>query len=304
MTTHLFRERLQRGFTLTFESDPPKNCNPAKSLELIAPFVNHYDAIMIADCTFATLRLSNLAFAALVRQRFGVPIVMHQTARDMNVLGMHSHLMGAWALGIENLLLMTGDPPRFGSFPQATPVYDLNSVKLVDVARRLNEGEVSVSDGDKIKGNTDFLIGAVANPYVPNLRAEVDRLRKKQQNGAHFVVTQPVFDVRTAERFLEYSADIPIKKIIGVMAVKSYQNCLNIASLSPDLFIPAEVYERMQANDTPEEGIAIAKDFIRAMRDKVDGIHIFPLHRYHILKEFTEFRAPQVLEAPRQAAGV
>jgi 5,10-methylenetetrahydrofolate reductase len=289
-----FREKLERGFTLTFESDPPKSVSPARALELIAPFANQFDAIMVADCTFATLRMSNLAFAALVRQRYGVPIVMHQTARDMNILGMHSHLMGAWALGIESLLLMTGDPPRFGSFPQATPVYDLNSVKLVDVARRLNDGVVGVSDKEKIKGQTDFHIGVVANPYVPNLKAEVERLRKKAQNGAHFVVTQPVFDARTAERFLEYSKDIPIKKIIGVMAVKSLQNCLNIASLSPDLFIPAEVYERMQANDTPEEGIAIAKDFIRAVKPIVDGIHIFPLHRYSILKEFIEFREDQV----------
>jgi 5,10-methylenetetrahydrofolate reductase len=290
-----FRSKLEAGFTLTFEADPPKSTSPARSLELIAPFVHHYDAVMVADCTFATLRMSNLAFAALVRQRYGVPIVMHQTARDMNILGMHSHLLGAWALGIENLLLMTGDPPRFGSLPQATPVYDVNSVKLVDVARRLNEGEVFVNSTDKVKGQTDFHIGVVANPYVPNLKAEVDRLRKKWQNGAHFVVTQPVFDVRTCDRFLEYAQDIPIKKIIGVMAVKSFQNCLNIASLSPDLFIPAEVYERMQINDTPEEGIAIAKDFIRAVKPRVDGIHIFPLHRYGILKEFAEFRAPAAL---------
>lgn len=285
-----FRKKLDRGFTLTFESDPPKNVSPARSLELIAPYVNSYDAIMVADCTFATLRMSNLAFAGLVRQKFNVPVVMHQTARDMNILGLNAHLLGAWAFGIENLLLMTGDPPRFGSFPNATPVYDVNSVKLVEVARRLNDGELQLAGNDAIKGNTDFHIGVVANPYVPNLKAEVDRLRKKCQMGAHFVVTQPVFDVRTCERFLEYAADIPIKKIIGVMAVKSFQNCLNIASLSPDLFIPAEVYERMQANDTPEEGIAIAKDFIRAVKDKVDGIHIFPLHRYSILKEFAEFR--------------
>jgi len=290
-----FRKKLEQGFTLTFEADPPKSVSPARSLELIAPYAGQYDAVMVADCTFATLRMSNLAFASLVRQRYGVPVVMHQTARDMNILGMHSHLMGAWALGIENLLLMTGDPPRFGSFPNSTPVYDVNSVKLVEVARRLNDGEVQLNGTDAIKGNTDFHIGVVANPYVPNLKAEVERLRKKANNGAHFVVTQPVFDVRTCERFLEYSADIPIKKIIGVMAVKSFQNCLNIASLSPDLFIPAEVYERMQANDTPEEGIAIAKDFIRAVREKVDGIHIFPLHRYAILKEFTEFRVPDAV---------
>ena len=288
-----FRKQLERGFTLTFESDPPKSVSPQRSLELIGPFVNSYDAVMVADCTFATLRMSNLAFAALIRQRYGVPIVMHQTARDLNILAMHSQLMGAWALGIENLLLMTGDPPRFGSFPAATPVYDVNSVKLVEVARRLNDAEVQLAGNDAIKGQTDFHIGVVANPYVPNLKAEIDRLRKKAANGAHFVVTQPVFDVRTCERFLEYAQDIPIKKIIGVMAVKSFQNCLNIASLSPDLFIPAEVYERMQANDTAEEGIAIAKDFIRAVRHKVDGIHIFPLHRYGILKEFVEFRAPE-----------
>src|SRR5438067_846993 len=129
MTT--FRQKLEKNFTLTFEADPPKSVYAARSLELIAPYANLYDAIMVADCTFATLRMSNLAFAALVRQRYGVPIVLHQTARDMNLLGMHSHLMGAWALGIENLLLMTGDPPRFGSFPNCTPVYDVNSVKLV-----------------------------------------------------------------------------------------------------------------------------------------------------------------------------
>jgi homocysteine S-methyltransferase len=285
-----FREKLEHGFTLTFEADPPKGVNAERTLELIAPHVSAFDAVMVADCTFATLRMSNLAFASLVRNRFGVPIVMHQTARDMNLLGMHSHLMGAWALGVENLLLMTGDPPRFGTFPQATPVYDLNSVKLVEVARRLNEGEVPINKTEKVRGTTDFFIGVVANPYVPNLRAEVERLRKKQAQGAQFVVTQPVFDVRSAERFLEYTADIPIRKIIGVMAVKSFQNCLNIASLSPDLFIPAEVYERMQANDTQEEGIAIAKEFVRAVRSMVDGIHVFPLHRYHILKEFAEFR--------------
>lgn len=295
-----FRDKLGRARTLTFEVDPPKGIEVAKVLDDVAPYIQSFDGVMVADCTFATLRMSNLAFAHMVRSRFGVPVVMHQTARDHNILGMCSHLFGTWALGIDNLLLMTGDPPRYGSFPEATPVYDLNSIELVEVVRQMNEGDILINPSTRMKGRTDFLIGVVANPYVPNLRAEVDRLHKKAARGAQFVVTQPIFDRRTLERFLEYCAGIPIKKIIGVMAVKSFQNALNIASLSPDIFIPAEVYERLKANDTPAEGIAIAKDFVRSVVTMVDGVHVFPLHRYHILQEFLEFK---VELAPGQATG-
>lgn len=294
-----FREKLGRCFTLTFESDPPKGMVMDGLLDRIGSVVHHFDATMVADNTFATLRLSNIAFSHILQSRFGVPVVMHQTARDINYLGLHSHLMGAWTLGIRNLLLMTGDSPRFGSFPDSTPVYDFNSVKLIEMVKRLNRGDVQVNAKHRITGNTDFTLGCVSNPYVPNLKAEVARLKKKVDAGAQFVVTQPVFDRRTCERFLEYTADLKIVKIIGVMLVKGFQNALSIASVAPDLFIPAEVFERLKAKDSPEEGLAIAKEFIHQVKDMVGGIHIFPLARYKVLSEFAEFR----VDLPAQARG-
>jgi len=285
-----FRNKLGRRFTLTFEADPPKGLKMDRLLDRVGEAIPGFDAVMVADNTFATLRLSALAFGTILQQKCSVPVVMHQTARDMNYLGLQSHLLGAWALGIQHILCMTGDSPRFGTFPDATPVYDFNSVTLIQMVRRLNAGDVFVNRDTRITGSTDYLIGCVANPYVPNLRAEVSRLAKKAAAGARFVVTQPVFDVSTAERFLEYTKDIPIVKLLGVMLLKGHRNALNIASIAPDIFIPADVYTRLKANDTPEEGVLIAKDFIRAMKPKVGGIHIFPLARYNALREFIEFR--------------
>src|SRR2546423_1036949 len=195
--------KLAAGEFLTMvEIVPPKGTDIHKELEG-ARFLKSVgvDGINIPDSPRATARMSNQALSLLVQQQVGIEAVLHFTCRDRNVLGMQSDLLGASATGIRNLICITGDPPKLGNYPDATAVFDVDAIGLVNIVHNLNDG--LDLGGNPIGASTAFVIGVGANPGVPNIDEEIRRFEYKVEAGAEYVVTQPVFDIALLERFLE-----------------------------------------------------------------------------------------------------
>ncbi len=279
-----FRARLEAGgFLYTCEVDPPKVPRLRSTLDRLAPFADRLDALSVADNPLATLRMDALACSALLLQRLGRPVVMHLTARDFSMLAIHSRLLGAWAVGVRSLLLMTGDPIKMGTFKDAKPVFACNSVGLVKIVREMNRGR-TVDLQDLAEG-TDFTIGVVANPNASNLKAEVDRLERKRDAGAVFVKTQPVFDLRTLERFLDAARRVELPILVGIMPLHSLKFAHHIAATVPEVFVPNRILELFQKSDHPGVGIEIARAFMEGARAGVRGFHFFPMSKYGLLAE-------------------
>lgn len=296
-----FGTRLDAGFTLTAEVNPPRGVNPRPLLKRLAPFAGRLDAFNVTDCSLARLRMNHVAFAHLIQQAHHVPVLFHLTCRDMSVLKIHDTLMGAWALGLRSVVCMTGDPPRVGQFPTMKGVFQLNSFQLISLVREMNKGRLH--DGTTYPGKpTSFDLGCVANPYSPNLKGEARRLQKKVDAGATFCQTQPIYTRRTLDEFLRATAHVPCKKLIGVLPLSSYENAQAIASHIPDVFMPAEILRRLKKNDTPEEGMAICQELVAEVKDMVDGIHVFPINRFDLLEGVLEVFPERSVRAGEAAA--
>ena len=188
-------------FATMVEIVPPKGTDIRKEIEG-ARFVKSVgiDAVNIPDSPRASARMSNQALCLLMQQQVGIETVLHYTCRDRNVLGIQSDLLGASALGIHNLICITGDPPKMGNYPDATAVFDVDAIGLVNIVRNLNCG-LDIG-GNPVGAGTSFVIGVGANPGVPNIDEEVRRFEFKVEAGAEYAVTQPVFDLKLLENFL------------------------------------------------------------------------------------------------------
>lgn len=282
-----FRQALkERRFVYTCEVDPPKVPRLAVTLEKLAPIAPRLAALSVADNPLAHLRMDALACSALLLQRLGRPIVMHLTCRDYSLLGLHSRLLGAHALGVRSILCMTGDPPKLGPFKEAKGMFAFNSVGLVRLVAEMNRGRTS--NLDEMPGSTDFLIGCVANPNAANLRAEVDRLKRKLEAGASFVKTQPVFDMDTLDRFLSAAQGLEVPIMLGIMPLTSHAFARHIAETVPEVFVPAQILKALETVDDLRTGIDIARAFMDGSRERVQGFHFFPMSKYGMLNELIE----------------
>jgi len=273
------REKLAANkFVVTVELDPPKTLNLDKILREInsANFKKLVDAVNVTDCPLAKLRMSPIALSHIIQEKVGLEAIFHITCRDRNLLGLQAELLGAFALGVKNILALTGDPPEMGDYVRATGVYDVDSIGLTKMINSLNNG-YKYEDGE-LMDRTDFFIGAAVNPTASDLKKEVERFEEKVSAGAHFVQTQPIYDVGLLEKFLKLTAHINIPKIIGIMPLKSYKMIEYLNNNLPGIFIPYKLQERMKGKDV-EEGIKIAQEIIDKIRKLkgVAGIHIFPL---------------------------
>ncbi len=273
------REKLAANkFVVTVELDPPKTLN----IDLILREVNSVgfrkvvDAVNVTDCPLAKLRISPIALSHIIQEKIGLETIFHITCRDRNLLGLQAELLGAFALGVKNILALTGDPPEKGDYVEATGVYDVDSTGLIKIINSLNQGYKY--KGGELKGKTDFFIGAAVNPNATDLKKEIARLEEKVAAGANFVQTQPVYERGVLERFLELTAHLSIPKIIGVMPLKSYKMIEYLNRNLPEIFIPPEISGRMRERDI-EEGVRIARELISQIRGirEVAGIHLFPL---------------------------
>jgi methionine synthase / methylenetetrahydrofolate reductase(NADPH) len=270
-------------FITMVEIVPPKGIDIRKEIEG-AKFVKSVgvDAVNIPDSPRASARMSNQALSLLMQQAVGIEAILHYTCRDRNVLGIQSDLLGAAATGINNLICITGDPPKMGNYPDATAVFDVDAIGLVNIVHNLNRG-LDIG-GNPIGNGTSFVIGVGANPGLPNLDEEIRRFEYKVQAGAEYVVTQPVFDLKLLENFLKHIEHCRIPVIAGIWPLTSARNA-EFMKNELRVSVPDEILNRMTRAKTPEaareEGVAIARDMLRAVRDRVQGAQISaPLGRY------------------------
>ncbi len=269
---------LASGFVVSVEIDPPSGTDPTRALQGARALVSAgVRFVNIADGPRATARMSALAMAHLLRET-GVEPIVHVTCRDRNLLGIQADLLGAWATGIRNLLVVTGDPSKLGDYPMATTVYDLDSVGLLRLISALNRG--LEPSGRRMKGATAFVKGCGVEPGARDLGREVDRLLRKVEAGAEFVMTQPVFDPEVMDRFLDRVRDLGVPILMGVLPLASYRNAEFLHHEVPGMTIPEPTRERMKrAGHGPaarEEGVQIAREILLAFRDRVQGAYIMP----------------------------
>jgi homocysteine S-methyltransferase len=272
-------------FVTMVEIVPPKGTNVVRELEG-AKFLKSVgvDAVNIPDSPRASARMSNQALAILIQQQVGIEVVLHYTCRDRNVLSMQSDLLGASAIGIRNLICITGDPPKLGNYPDATAVFDVDSIGLVNLVHNLNKG--LDLGGNPIGTAGGFVIGVGANPGVPNLDEEIRRFEYKVEAGAEYAVTQPVFDVALLEQFLRRIEPCRIPIVAGIWPLVSVRNA-EFMKNELRVSVPDAIVERMAAASAQgadaarAEGVAIARQMLRAIRDLVQGAQVSaPLSRY------------------------
>jgi len=269
-----------KRFVVCGEIGPPQSCDAGVIREKSRHFKGYVDAVNITDNQTAIVRLSSIASAKILLDE-GIEPIMQITCRDRNRLAIQSDLLGAAALGIRNVLCLTGDYQTFGDQPEAKGVFDLDSIQLIGVVAGMNRG--FLQSGTEMKKATDFLIGGAANPFAEPFEMRLIRLQKKIASGAHFIQTQPVFDLETFTRWMKRAVELGLHEqaaiLAGVMPVKTVKTLLWMKERVPGMRIRDEYFARMkQAKDPQAEGVAMAVETIRALRELpgVRGIHLMP----------------------------
>ena len=282
--------KISRGeFVVSVEVNPPvgldltKAVNAAKMLK-----AGGVDVINIADGARAQSRMSNVAMALRIHEQVGMETILHVCGRDRNLLGTLAHLLGAHELGVRNTVIITGDPPKMGDFPDASAVYDLDSIGILKLAKRLNHG---IDPGGKTLGaTTRFVLMTGAEPAALNYDRELERLRLKKEAGAEIVMTQPVYDPVVLDRFLTDIASLNMPVLVGLLPLASYRNAEFLHNEVPGMQVPDNVRERMRkvGSGAParKEGVAIAREMLAAVRSRVAGAYIMPpLEKYELALE-------------------
>jgi methionine synthase I (cobalamin-dependent)/5,10-methylenetetrahydrofolate reductase len=249
------------------------------------------DCINVPDGPRASARLSAQVTCQLIQQQAGIEAVLHVCCRDRNTLGIQSELLGAHAGGIRNLICITGDPPRMGTYPDATAVFDVDSIGLTNIANNLNRG--LDLGGNPIGSQTALLIGVGANPGALNLDEELRRLDAKVRAGAEYIVTQPIFDLDLLAAFLERTAHHKVPVIAGIWPLTSFRNAEFMVN-ELRVPVPAAYMERMRDADSAE-GVAIAREMVEQVRPLVAGVQLSaPFGRYQLAVEVADAIGPRV----------
>jgi homocysteine S-methyltransferase len=274
--------KLARGeFLTTVEIVPPRGSSPDSMLEGVRLLREAgVDGVNVPDGPRAQSRMGALATAVLIQQRVGIEAVVHYCCRDRNLLGMLSDLLGAQALGLRNLLLITGDPPKMGPYPDATAVFDIDAIGLTNLVSRLNRG--LDPGGNALGAPTSFTIGVGVNPGAEDLDHELKRFYWKVEAGAEYAITQPVFDVAQLFRFLERidREGIRIPVVAGIWPLVSARNAEFLANEVPGVVVPDRVIERMRRASevgkeaAVDEGIAIAREMLAEALPQIAGVQV------------------------------
>jgi methionine synthase / methylenetetrahydrofolate reductase(NADPH) len=268
---------LARGtFVVSVELVPPRGFRAEALVEQARQLRIHgVDLVNIPDGPRATGRMSALAAAVMVQQA-GVETILHYACRDRNMIGMQSDLLGAHAMDVRNLLIITGDPPRVGDYPDATAVFEVDSIGLTNLAAQLNRG--LDMGGQPIGQATGFHIGVAANPGAFDLDHEIRRFRYKVEAGAEFAVTQPVFDVAAMLTFLERIESVRIPVLAGIVPLESLRHAEFMGNEVPGVSVPEVVLERMRraedAGRAREEGLTIARELVSELAGRVQGLQV------------------------------
>ena len=272
-------KKLASGFVLTMELDPPRGSEIGELVK-VARFFKELggDGVNIADLPMARLKMSALGLAAAIRIRTGLDIILHFTARDRNLIGMQSDLLSAYALGIDNILALRGDPPAVGDYPFATGVFDISTYGLVKLISLFNEGRDFLKN--PLEAPTSFFIGVAFNQNAPSFEQELERLNRKIEAGAHFVQTQPIFQPKKLEKLAAHLNGKNIPIIASILPLVSSRHAEFLHNEIPGITIPEKIRERMtkagRGKNARDEGIAIAKEMLAAAREIANGVCIMP----------------------------
>ena len=266
-------------FVTTIEITPPKGPNPEALIKSVHSIkAAGVDAVNVPDGPRAQNRMGAIAVAVLLQQRVGIEAVLHYCCRDRNLLGMHSDLLGCAALGLRNMLLITGDPPKMGPYPEATAVFDIDSIGLTNMVTLMNRG---LDLGSNPFGEpTTFTVGVGVNPGHLDLEYELKRLDWKQKAGAEYAITQPVFDVVVLEQFLKRIEGWGLPVVAGIWPLLSYRNAQFMNNEVPGVSVPDEVMERMRLASEKskehgmQEGVTIARETLERVRGQVAGVQV------------------------------
>jgi methionine synthase I (cobalamin-dependent)/5,10-methylenetetrahydrofolate reductase len=273
-----FAERLRTGFAVTVEVDLPRGNEITRVVEAARRLKERgVHAIDISDGARARLRMHPVAAATIVQEEAGIEVVSHISCRDRNIIGLQADLLGAAALGVKNILAVTGDPAQIGDYPEATSVFDTDSVGLVHVLSKMNRGEDLA--GNPIGEPPGFLIGASFNPTSEDLDEEVARLRRKVEAGAHAFWTQPVFEIEALENALERIGDDGVCILLGLMPLRSARQAEFLHHEVPGICIPSRVREKLASlspEDAPKYGVEVAQNVLAEAQHLVGGAYIMP----------------------------
>jgi len=283
-------------FVAFVEILPPRGVDPSREIEgarLCA--AQGIDCINVPDGPRASARMSAQVTCQLIQQKAGIEALLHFCCRDRNILGIQSELLGAHAVGIRNLLCITGDPPRMGAYPDATAVFDVDAVGLVNIVNNLNHG-LDIG-GNPIGSQTALLAGVGANPGALNLDEEIKRLEWKAQGGAEYIITQPVFDLELLERFLRRTEHIKLPVIAGIWPLTSYRNAEFMVN-ELRVPVPEQFMERLRRaegnEEARQEGVAIAREMVGRVRRIVRGVQLSaPFGRYQMALDVAEAIGPR-----------
>jgi len=273
-----FAEQLKTGFAVTVEVDLPRG-NDIRSVVEAARRLKERGAhaVDISDGARARLRMHPFAAAKIVQDEAGVEVVAHLSCRDRNIIGLQADLLGAAALGVRNILAVTGDPAQIGDYPEATSVFDTDSVGLVHTLSRMNAGEDL--SGNPIGTPPGFLIGASFNPTAEDLDSEIDKLRRKVEAGAHAYWTQPVFEISALERALEKTGDMDLRILLGLMPLRSARQAEFLHHEVPGINIPEGVRDKLATlspDDAPKYGVEVARNLLVKAKPLVNGAYVMP----------------------------
>lgn len=267
----------KKGFFVSVELDPPKGAITQKLVKAATSLKEcGADSINVGDSPMARVRMSSLATCQIIGQKVGIETIIHFTTRDRNLMGIQADLLGCQALGVNNILALTGDPPNLGNYAHATAVYDVDSIGLIRIINQLNEGK---DIGDNTIGTpTKLSIGCALNLVYDDTKDEVGRFRKKVEAGAHFVMTQPIYEVEALTNFLEEYGDLPLPILVGIMPLHSSKHAEYLHNEVPGITIPEKIRDAMAraGQDGSKVGLELAEELLEKLRPICQGTYLVP----------------------------
>ncbi len=273
-----FAQKIRSGFAVTVEVDLPRGYDISGVVEAARSLKERgAHAIDISDGARARLRMHPVAVARIVQEQAGIEVVAHISCRDRNIIGLQADLLSAAALGVKNILAVTGDPAQIGDYPEATSVFDTDAIGLVHVLSKMNRGEDLA--GNHVGEPPGFLIGAAFNPTAEDLEGEVEKLERKAEAGAHAFWTQPVFEMASLERALEMLEGMGVSLLLGLMPLRSARQAEFLHHEVPGINIPEEVRKKLaglSAEDAPKYGVEVARNLLEKAKPLVNGAYLMP----------------------------
>ncbi len=287
--THL-ESLLKKHFVISVEVDPPREPDPKKILDALKELKPYIHSVNVADSPMAQARMSPIALGCIIKREIGVDVIIHFTCRDRNILGLQADLIGSSALGLGNILVLTGDPPSIGDYPFATGVYDIDSGGLIEMANHLNRGYDILKN--PISKRTNFFIGCAFNTMAKDINKEIEKLKGKIEKGVNFIQTQPIFN---PNRFIEVANKIKKFKtpiLPSILPLLNWKNAEYLHYEVPGIEIPKEYLMRMKGKTGKEgekEGVAIAREILKKITNYANGVLIIPpFNKLHLVKQILE----------------